>query len=460
MRLMTFNFFIMSITRRKFVETSLKSAAAAGMVSMLPAGIAGCKTTKDRLVVGLIGAKGMGWSNASEFIKHPDIELAAICDVDQNVLDQRIADATEILQKKTDQGIPVSIKKPKGFSDYRKLLEEKDIDAVIIGTPDHWHCLTAVDAMDAGKDIYLEKPMANSIGECLIIEKAANKYKKVVQIGQWQRSNPHWIAAMDFVHSGALGPIRLVKCWAYMNWFKVKPYENSPVPPGVDYDFWLGPAPKRPFNRGRFHFDWRWHWDYGGGLMTDWGVHMIDFALYGMQQGVPKSAMSSGGIFAHPEGAMETPDTQQTVFEFDGFNLLWECAIGIAKGPYNRSHGVAFIGDNGTLVVDRGGWEVHPEYDSSKKADKMEAVARIKGENTGNPLHVRNFIDCAKSGNRETLASARIGREVGVVAHMGNAALLSGEKIYWSQEEEQFTSAAVNEMIYPEYRGPWVLPKI
>lgn len=449
----------MNKSRREFCSTSLKAAAGIGLVSMMPGAMAGCNAN-DKLVVGLVGCKGMGWSNLSEFLKHPDVECAALCDVDKSVLDERLANVVEVNQKKEESGIPVAIKTPKVFSDYRQLLEEKDIDAVIVGTPDHWHTLIAIDAMDAGKHVYLEKPMANSVGECLLIERAANKYKKVVQVGQWQRSDKHWQDAIAYVHSGQLGKIRLVKTWAYMNWFRVAKREDGPVPEGVDYDFWLGPAPKRPFNPNRFHFHFRWFWDYAGGLMTDWGVHLIDFALYGMQAGAPKSAMGSGGLFSHPEGTMETPDTQQTIYEFDNFNMIWEHAIGIEKGPYNRQHGVAFIGDNGTLVVDRGGWEVQPEIDRQTKEGLIPEVARVAGDGKGHANHVRNFIDCVKTRNRKTNCDATAGREVGVVSHMGNVALRTNEKIYWDAEKQLFTSEKANAMILPEYRAPWTLPKI
>ncbi len=223
----------MKRSRRTFCKDTLKAAAGAGLISMVPAGITSCQTNKDRIVVGLVGCNGMGFSNLRQFIQHPDVEVAALCDVDQNVLDRRTQETEDLLQKKVDAGVKVSITKPKKFNDYRKLLEEKDIDAVIIGTPDHWHTLIAIHAMEAGKDIYLEKPMANTIGECLLIEKAAKKYKRVVQIGQWQRSEPHMLDAINYVHSGKLGKVRLVKTWAYLTFFSVSPWKVVPVPGGI-----------------------------------------------------------------------------------------------------------------------------------------------------------------------------------------------------------------------------------
>ncbi|MCG8309114.1 MAG: Gfo/Idh/MocA family oxidoreductase [Cytophagales bacterium] len=450
----------MTTSRRKFCENSLKIAAGAGMISLAPAGASCTNLFNNKLVVGLIGCKGMGFSDLREFIALEEVEVKALCDVDKNVLEERAGNVEQLLVEKEKAGLKVAIKKPELYGDYRKLLEDKEIDAVIIGTPDHWHTLIAIDAMDAGKHIYVEKPLANTIHENLLVEKAAKKYNKVVQVGQWQRSDKHWQDAMNYVHSGVLGQIRLVKAWAYLNWFRVKPREDSPVPAGVDYDFWLGPARKRPFNPNRFHFHFRWFWDYAGGLMTDWGVHMLDFALEGMKAGRPKSVMSSGGMFAHPAGIMDTPDTQQTIYEFDKFNLLWEDAIGMEEGPYGRQHGVAFMGDWGTLVVDRSGWEVIPETKYKPKEKIIEAVPFTKGLEVGLKAHVKNFVACAKSRNKKTNAHAGIGAHVAIVGHMGNIAYRTGEKIYWDDEQKKFDHTEANELIAPTYRAPWTLPKI
>src|SRR6187551_2590607 len=367
--------------RRRFLQTSATIFAGSTLLpsfSKEPFSIFKNKIMpNDQLNIGAIGINGMGWSNLSAAVKIPGINVVALCDVDKNVLDKRMADLAKM---------NVDTTKVKTYGDYRKLLDDKDIDAVIIGTPDHWHALIMIDALQAGKDVYCEKPVGNSIAECRAMVAAQTKYNRVVQVGQWQRSNKHYQDAMDFVHSGKLGNVRLVKAWAYQGWMKSIPVQpDGPPPPGVDYDMWLGPARKRPFNPNRFHFNFRWYWDYAGGLMTDWGVHMIDYALIGSKAPLPKSILASGGKFAYPDDAEETPDTLTTVFEYDNFNLIWEHAVGIDGGPYNRPHGVAFIGNNGTLVVDRGGWEVIPEKVEGK--DKMEAVPQQKKVDDGLALH-------------------------------------------------------------------------
>ncbi len=450
----------MKRTRRKFFGDSIKVAAGMGLISMIPASASCTNLFSNKLVVGLVGCKGMGFSDLREFIALEEVEVKALCDVDSNVLAERVSDVEKLMTEKEKAGFKVTYKKPVPYSDYRKLLEDKEIDAVIIGTPDHWHTLIAIDAMDAGKHIYVEKPLANSIHENLLMLRAADKYKKVIQVGQWQRSDKHWQDAMAYVHSGVLGQVRLVKAWAYMNWFRVHPQPDGPVPAGVDYDFWLGPAALRPFNPNRFHFNFRWYWDYAGGLMTDWGVHMLDFALEGMKAGRPKSIMSSGGMFSHPPNTMETPDTQQTIFEFDKFNLLWEDAVGIEEGPYGRQHGVAFMGDWGTLIVDRSGWEVIPETNYKPKEKIIPAVPFTKGLDIGLKEHVKNFVTCVKSGNRNTNAHAGIGANVAMVGHMGNIAYRTGEKLFWDDEKKLFNSDKANALIKPEYRAPWKLPVI
>ena len=351
------------ITRRSFLSRSLAVAAGTGILTTIskPA-FAGWAGANDKLVAGVIGINGMGFADLRAFLNQPNTECGAICDVDENVLNKRAAEIEKL------QG-----KKPAVYKDFRKLLEDKSLDVIIIGTPDHWHCLPFIYALQAGKDVYCEKPLSNTIEEIELMQKATKKYGKVVQIGQWQRSDQHWQDAMAFVHSGELGMIRTVRAWSYQGWMKSVPFvADEPVPAGVDYDFWLGPAPARPFNRNRFHFNFRWFWDYAGGMMTDWGVHILDYALFGMNVSQPKSIMAMGGKYAYPGDACETPDTLQALFEFDGFTLLWDHGIGIDGGYYGRSHGVGFVGNNGTLVVDRDGWEVIPEPNAGKP--KMDRV--------------------------------------------------------------------------------------
>jgi predicted dehydrogenase len=317
-----------------------------------------------------------------------------------------------------------------------------------------------VMALEAGKDVYVEKPLANSIGECMSMVAAKNRYKRIVQVGQWQRSNKHWKDAVDYVQSGKLGKIRMAKAWIFIGWKSAVPVQpDGPAPAGVDYDMWLGPAPKRPFNPNRFHFNFRWYWDYAGGLMTDWGVHLIDMALYGMKAENPKSIMSIGGKFAYPDDAMQTPDTQTAVYEFNDFVLSWEHTIGIDNAAYGRPHGVAFIGTLGTLVVDREQWMVIPEVDG--KHFKTEAIPVQKSSDNGLDLHAKNFIDCMKDRSKTPSCSIEVAANTATISHMGNIALRTGDKIYWDEKSKLFlNNPKANELIIPEYRSPWKFPKM
>jgi len=344
-------------------------------------------------------------------------------------------------------------------------LDNKDIDFVVIGTPDHWHCLQLTDALSAGKDVYCEKPIANSMQECDIMLDTVQNSKRIVQIGQWQRSQPHFVDAINFVHSGKLGEIRLAKAWAYQGWMKPVPIQaDASSPAGVDYKMWLGPAQERSFNPNRFHFNFRWFWDYAGGLMTDWGVHLIDYALYGMKAGTPKSVMALGGKFAYPDDASETPDSLQAVFEYDGFSILWEHATGIDGGNYGRNHGIAFIGNNGTLVLDRNGWEVIPEKEfqgwGKEGIPRMEALPLQQNQGSGLDLHTKNFIEAVKSRDPKNLnAPIKVGYDAAMVSHMGNVAYKSGNRIYWDADNNRFTDKKSNEIMMASYHNGWKLPK-
>lgn len=307
----------------------------------------------DQVNIGVIGANGMGWNNVLAALKVPGVNLVAICDVDKNVIDKRLKEL-DLLNGKAS--------KVKTFGHYKELLDQQNIDAVVIGTPDHWHALMMIDAMASGKNVYVEKPVGNSIGECRAMVSAQQKYNKIVQCGQWQRSQQHFKDAIDFVHSGKLGNIRTVKVWCYLDWKQPIPVmPDTAVPAGVDYKQWLGPAKTHSFNINRFHFNFRWFWDYAGGLMTDWGVHLLDYAFLGMKAKTPNSIVSVGGKYAAPDSAYETPDTLMALYEFDNFNIIWDHAVGIGNGNYGRDHGIAFIGNNGTLVLSRSGWEVIEE---------------------------------------------------------------------------------------------------
>lgn len=447
----------MKKSRRKFLQQSAAGLGGISLASTMPlSALAQNKrvSANDKINYGVIGCNGMGWSNLRSHLLMDEVECIALCDVDQSVLDRRSANVFEARGKK-----------PKQYKDYRKLLENPDIDAVIIGTPDHWHCLNMTDALAAGKHVYVEKPLANSIQEAQLMLAAAKKSNKMVQVGQWQRSGTHYETAIKLVQSGKLGNIRLVKVWAYQGWMEpVNVHADSAVPEGVDYDMWLGPAPKRAFNKNRFHFNFRWFWDYAGGLMTDWGVHEIDIALYAMNAVAPKSVMASGGKLAYPDDASETPDTLQAVFEYDNFNMLWEHATGIDGGNYGKTEGIAFIGNKGTLVLNRGGWELIPEKEYSEELEmyvyKMEAYPPHGRSGSYLDNHTKNFVQAMKQNDASILkCGIETGSVAAINAHMGNVAYKTGKKIYWDQATQLFKNdKEANALIKASYNNGWKLP--
>ena len=437
-----------SLDRRALLAGGLASAAALAPLSQAVAQGSRRASANDQIQVGLIGCKGMGWANLAAMSKAAGVVPVALCDVDARVLAER---GTE-LHKAIGRA-------PRLYDDYRRMLEDKEVDAVIIATPDHWHALQLVDAMSAGKDAYCEKPVGNSIAECRAMVAAKQRHNRVVQVGQWQRSNQHWADAIAHVHAGGIGRVRRVKAWAYMGWMKgVAPQPDQPPPPGVDYQSWLGPAPERPFNPNRFHFNWRWYWDYAGGLMTDWGVHLIDIALWGMKAEAPKSISSLGGAYAYPNSAMETPDTQTALYDFGDYSVEWEHAVGISHGPYGgRDHGVAFVGETGTLVVDRGQWRVSPEMSDDKPLTREIPVTHAK--DNGLERHTADFIACVKDRARTPACPIEAAAHTAIVCQMGNVALRTGRKVHWDAKAGRFRDdAEANALIAPRYRAPYRLP--
>ena len=441
-------------SRRNFITNTAALAGGSMLLSALDNKAFGIFKNRvspnDQINIAAIGIKGMGWANVNAALKVQGVNLVALCDVDKNVLDERMGELGKM---------NVDAKKVKTYNDYRKLLEQKDIDAVIIGTPDHWHALMMIHACEAGKDVYCEKPVGNSIGECRAMVQAQQRYNKAVQAGQWQRSQQHFKDAVNYAQGGELGNIRTVKVWCYQGWMKPGPVvPDSAPPPGVDYAKWLGPAPTRPFNSSRFHFNFRWFWDYAGGLMTDWGVHLIDYGLLGMKSPLPKSVSALGGRFAYPDLYQETPDTLTTLYEFDGFNMVWDSAMGIDNGSYNRDHGIAYIGNNGTLILNRGGWEVIEEKQSKNKVQKPFQ----KSVDNGLQKHMQNFIDVVRSRKMEDLnCSIQEGAHVATVSQMGNIAYRSGKKLEWDAAKERFTDDAINaKYLTNQYHNGYQLPKI
>ena len=425
----------MRTTRRTFLQTSLSAGAmAAG---------SGLAAPSERVRIGLIGCGGISTADTDAFLAHPESEITAICDVD----DARIAKTQQRLEK-------LGRRRPESFKDFRRIVEHKEVDVCLVCTPDHWHALPAISAFQAGKDVYVEKPLATTIGEGRAMRDAARKHNRICQMGTQWRSGEHYREAVELVRSGKIGKVRQVRCWAYLDWIRdIGNPPDGPVPAGVDYDMWLGPAPARPFNPNRFHFNFRWFWDYAGGLMTDWGVHLINIALWAMGPEWPKSVISSGGKYALQDNS-ETPDTQITVYDFPSYTLIWEHQVQCGLGPDRREHGVMFTGSDATLILDTSGWEVIAE---PKKRGMIEMKRVARTDETVRATHVRNFLDCVKS-RQPPDENLDVGHHVSTVAHLGNLALRSRSRIEWDADAERVReNEAANRLVSRPYRQPWKL---
>jgi predicted dehydrogenase len=423
------------LSRRDFVK---RSALALGAVSLARGSVG----ANEQVRVGLIGCGGMGRGDLATFFLNPEVRCPVICDVD----DAQFAKVVALVEEK--QG-----SKPDTVKDFRRVLDRDDVDVVLVATPDHWHALPTVYACQAGKDVYVEKPLATSIAEGRAMLEAARRHDSVVQMGSQWRSGDHYREAVEFVHSGQLGTVRQVRAWAYLDWVGgIGHPPDGPVPEGVDYDMWLGPASERPFNPNRFHFNFRWFWDYAGGLQTDWGVHLLNVCLWAMGPEPPLRITSHGGKRLVDDNT-ETPDTQTTLFEFPRYTLIWEHQLLGGLGVDGRPHGMSFSGSNATLTIDSNGWEVIPE---PKKPD----VAAVKkpASRDARPAHVRNFLDCVKS-REEPVENLEISHLVTSVAHLGNVSLRAGRQIEWDSTRERVPGdRKANRLVGCSYRKPWELP--
>ncbi len=433
-----------SLSRRQFISRTGATTLGLGL-AIGPRAFARSQGANGKLVLGLIGCGGMGRANMNHFMKLDGVEIAAVCDVDAKHVEDAVQDVTKAGRRE-----------PRRYSDFRRLLEQKDVDAVIIATPDHWHALPFIAACEADKDIYCEKPISHSFVEARAMLAAAQHFKRVVQIGTWQRSVPHFQQAIDFVHSGKLGEINMCRAW-FVNpmggWLKSIGHESPQAPPaGLDWDFWLGPAPRHGYTPNRCHFNWRWFYDYGGGLMTDWGVHMIDIVLLGMNQSDPLTVQSVGGRFVLDDDR-DTPDTMQTTYRFPKWVMNWEVRFNNGRGPDGgRGHGAEFIGTKGTLIVDRTDYQWFPE-----KPEHEGPPPPVKAEST----HWQNFLDCVKTRQTPRSGIASMAKTT-MLCHLGNIAYQSDRTIRWDAQKQDIANReeAKHCTAYERpYRAPWKLKK-
>lgn len=433
------------ITRREFVRNIGLAAGGIAFGALNTPSEASGLTKKvsanEKILLGLIGCGGMGGANMRTLMQHPEVKVVALCDVDENRI------PGDFLEVQGKYG-----KKPAVYRDFRKLLEQKDIDAVIIGTPDHWHALNLIYACEAGKDAYCEKPISFNIVEANAMVAATKKYKRIVQVGTWQRSVQDFTDVIAYIRSGKLGKVILCRSWM-SDGFRAGRQQPTTPPKELDYDFWTGPAELIPYKPNHLHFNWRWFLNYGGGMTTDWGVHLIDIILLGMSQSddlvMPTEITALGGLWAITDDDRTAPDTTEALLKFENpdFVLHWKVS---REHPGIPFHGIEFISADGkTLRLWRGGWVV---LDPDGKELPKEHFPPTND-------HWRNWLDCIKTREKpradlESLAQTTI------VCHLINASLLSGETVRWDKKKMDIVgNAGKNTLAYQrEYRKPWKLP--
>lgn len=426
------------INRREFLGSSAKNAAgvAAGMVGLAGVAVAKAAPT-ERVSVGVIGVRGQGKVLATGLAALPDVDLVTLCDIDESQL-PIVSNAVAAIQ-----GRP-----PRAEQDFRRLLDDPSLDAVVIAAPDHWHAVMTILACQAGKDVYVEKPVSHNILEGERMVAAAARYRRVVQAGLQQRSGMHFQSAVDFVRSGQLGAVHLAKAWTVHQRKPIGFKKETATPAGVDYDLWLGPAPARAFQPNRFHYNWHWFWDYGTGELGNWGVHMLDLARWGLDVGLPSQVSAAGGKhYFHDD--QETPDTLLVQYTFPGKTITWEHRLWSAHGQEGRSAAAAFYGDRGTLIVDRGGWKVYGQKETLT-AGASELLEP----------HLREFIRCIKT-REQPACDIETGHVSSALCHLGNMAYRLGRSVNFNPMTRTCgEDAAANALLGREYRVPWGLPDI
>jgi predicted dehydrogenase len=427
-------------TRRQFVQVT----AAAGAATVLRTrGVLGAN---ERINVGIIGCGGRGSADWQRFLKQPDVNPVAACDVYGPFL------------AKLTEGTPVA-----PLKDFRRLLDRKDIDAVIVATPDHWHALHAVMACEAGKDVYCEKPLSLTVREGRLMADAAHNHGRIVQTGSQQRSGAHYQKAVKLVQDGGIGPVHKVTAGFTRNvvpGFVARELKNG-LTADLDWDLWLGPAPQVPFDPYRCIYHFRWFWNHSGGQMTNFGAHDLDIARWALQAKAPASVAAFGGRYELKDGG-ETPDVQEVIYNFPDATLGGGkgCLVTWTGREIGSSPGepLIFHGTKGTLAVSRRGFKVTPETwkgDPPSERPAMEPMQEPGSEMDA--AHVRDFLDCVKS-RKAPIANVDEGHRTATMCHLGNIATRLGRSVRWDAEKEEFIGDAdANRRLHYEYRKPWKL---
>jgi predicted dehydrogenase len=435
----------------------------------------------DRVVTASIGIRGQGNALKRGFAKLKNVEIKTLCDIDANLAPERINDA-----RLSD----VETFKPGFVQDLRRVLDDKDIDAVVIATPNHWHALATMWALQAGKHVYVEKPSSHTVVEGRRMVEAAARYNMIVQVGTMNRSRPAVRDAIKFIHEGGLGKVYMARGLCYKPRPAIGKYPDGPLQPGekyaltmtsttyeptydaqylskVDYDLWLGPAAKRPFNRNRFHYNWHWHWDYGNGDSGNQGPHQFDIARWGLQKQEHPVKIKSVGAYAGEESSQETPNYQNSFFEYaDGAILEFGTRGGFTNDEGGVKIGNLFYGTKGWLWIEESGkkWQSYfgPKNEKGPGADPNDPNAEATGLTTIEYPHYQNFIDAIRANDPKLLTCDVLeGHLSSSLPHLGNISYQVGHNLVFDGKSETFVDdKKADKLLTREYRKGFELPKL
>jgi predicted dehydrogenase len=424
-----------SHTRREFLAASALTLSAATYNRAAAA-------PNDKIRLAVMGLRVRGKQLAPGFAAIPNVEISHLVDPDPAMI------------KPTLDALKNPDSPPKAETDIRKVLEDKSVTAVVVAAPDHWHALATIWAAERGKHVYVEKPVSHNLIEGRRMVEAARKYKVVVQVGTQRRSATDVVAARDYIQSGKLGKVAFARTWIAGSRPNIGYANPEPVPKGVEYDLWLGPAPAGPFTKNRFHYQWHWFWDFGTGELGNNGIHALDVARNVLGLDAPSRISCAGGKYYYDDD-QETPDTQIATFDFaggpgkaTGITLIWEHRVWEKAGPENQAYGVSIHGDKGTLIFKGDGWEVRGG-DGAKEPPGKNIVG----------LHQKNFIDAIREGAKLN-ADIEEGHKSTRLCHLGNLAYRTGKTLKFDAKTETTDDPAANKLLGREYRKGFELPAV
>jgi predicted dehydrogenase len=409
-------------------------------------------SANDTIRVAVVGLGGRGREILNVFARQRGCRIAAVCDIDQSRLEQGAQ-----LARQFNGG------QPKAYQDIRKLLDDKDIDAVAVATCDHWHSLATIWACQAGKDVYVEKPATHNIWEGARIVEAARKYDRVVQAGMQGRSITHKRRAIDLLHQGAIGKVYLAKGLCFKRRLSIGKKADGPVPAGVDYDLWLGPAPRRNFNPNRFHYNWHWFWATGNGDIGNQGPHQMDLARWGLgKTELPRRVFSSGAKFVYDDD-QETPNTQLAIFDYEDCQVVFEVRGLLTTGESSITFdggnfiGNLFFGSKGVMALDARGFRIY----LGEKRELAQEMKLVEPEPDDPAPHIANFLSVVRSRRKQDLAAdVNEGQLSAAMCHMANISYRVGRNLVFDPVTGSFGGdAAANALLTREYRKPYVVPK-